>query len=479
MKAKLYLILTGLLMAACVTSYGQEIVGEFTLPMNAYGSSDIAEASDGSLLIGSRSGEDYMVYKLSLDGIVIDSIALHDAAHGYYELLEIPALPDRYIFVNNVFYPYYVSFRFILIDANLSVISDVSTDFHTAQSYAGFTYFFITPDSNVATVYSKDEGNGPVGHYLFFKLDGTVVKDILVSETPNYAGYEVPATDTLLSHRFLEVFSETPPAYCRLGTYTLNGSIHIVNYIMDCDFNLINRIEYTPIAPNMPFSSTSTRVIPYNQANATAHLLQAYTPSNKPTLIKYDNEGNPIAFHQFSQAVNVAIKDENTLYVSYGSYSGQNQFGASQHVVRLVDDLESAWEITLPCPDYYKHAIQSIKALQNGDIVVKALLDIAYDSSVIQIFIIRDNDPTGTPETLATETPFTLYPNPVKDQLILRFDDGTEPESVELYDLAGRFVSTKRNGLESIEMSAMPSGVYMLRITMKDGTSYHEKVLKE
>jgi hypothetical protein len=73
----------------------------------------------------------------------------------------------------------------------------------------------------------------------------------------------------------------------------------------------------------------------------------------------------------------------------------------------------------------------------------------------------------------------TVYPNPVKDLLTLRFDDGTEPESVELYDLAGRLVGTKPNGLESIDMRKMPTGVYMLRVIMKDGTSYHEKVLKE
>ena len=67
----------------------------------------------------------------------------------------------------------------------------------------------------------------------------------------------------------------------------------------------------------------------------------------------------------------------------------------------------------------------------------------------------------------------------MKDNLNLRFDDGVEPESVELYDFAGRLVGTKPNGLETMDMSAMSSGVYLLRITTKDGTRYHEKVLKE
>jgi hypothetical protein len=28
-------------------------------------------------------------------------------------------------------------------------------------------------------------------------------------------------------------------------------------------------------------------------------------------------------------------------------------------------------------------------------------------------------------------------------------------------------------------MSAMPSGMYLLRITMKDGARYHEKIMKK
>ena len=79
----------------------------------------------------------------------------------------------------------------------------------------------------------------------------------------------------------------------------------------------------------------------------------------------------------------------------------------------------------------------------------------------------------------AGERPFTLYPSPVKDMLSFNFADGNEPECVELYDLHGRLVSTKQNGLENIDMDGMPAGVYTLRVTMKNGTSYHEKIVKQ
>ena len=478
MKTRLYIFLIGLLMAASFTSYGQEIVGEFTFPSINY-TNDILTASDGSVIIGSHNSgnNDYMVYKLSPEGTLIDSLALHDAAYGYIEFMGIPSMPDHYIFVSNSFYPYYVSFRFILVDANLTVINDAITDMQTAYSYGGFTHFFVTPDSNIVTQYSKDEGNGLVGHFAFFTLDGTLVKDIPTSEIPSNVGIDMPANDTLLTNRFLSVFSETPFSYSYLGRYTLNGTTHFVNYIMDCDFNLINRIEYAPAAPDMPFANnTNARILPFHQTETTTHLLLAYTSSN-PILIKYDNEGTPIAFHEFPTNVFVRaaiLKDQNIIYASYG-YS---EFGDSQHVIRLNEDLERVWETTLPCSNYYKHTIESMEVLPNDDIVIGASLYNDYANRIVQVFIIRDNVPTGMSETIATGKTFTLYPNPVKDRLTLRFDDGTEPESVELYDLAGRLVGTKSNGLENIDMSAMPSGVYLLRVTMKDGTSHHEKILK-
>jgi hypothetical protein len=50
---------------------------------------------------------------------------------------------------------------------------------------------------------------------------------------------------------------------------------------------------------------------------------------------------------------------------------------------------------------------------------------------------------------------------------------------VELYDLQGRLVRTQRSGLERIDMSRLPAGTYMMRVTMEDGNSYSDKVVKE
>jgi hypothetical protein len=74
---------------------------------------------------------------------------------------------------------------------------------------------------------------------------------------------------------------------------------------------------------------------------------------------------------------------------------------------------------------------------------------------------------------------FSFYPNPAKDLLQLQYSNGTIPVGIELYDLQGRLVHTQRSAFESIDMSQLPAGTYMMRVIMEDGKSYSDKVVKE
>ena len=83
MKAKLYSLLTGLLMGACITSYGQEIVSEFTLRNgNLFSDIDIMECSDGTLLTSiyqynsNYDAVGFLICKTTTEGQLLDSIQL-------------------------------------------------------------------------------------------------------------------------------------------------------------------------------------------------------------------------------------------------------------------------------------------------------------------------------------------------------------------------------------------------------------------
>ena len=75
--------------------------------------------------------------------------------------------------------------------------------------------------------------------------------------------------------------------------------------------------------------------------------------------------------------------------------------------------------------------------------------------------------------------PYCFYPNPVKDQLRMQFSPDVQPDKVELYDLQGRLVRTQSKSFESIDMNQLPAGTYTLRVTLEDGKTYSDKVVKE
>ena len=83
------------------------------------------------------------------------------------------------------------------------------------------------------------------------------------------------------------------------------------------------------------------------------------------------------------------------------------------------------------------------------------------------------------PETEIQVRPYCFYPNPAKDQLHMQFSPDVQPKQVELYDLQGRLVRVQSSGFESVDMSRLPAGAYMLRVTLEDGTMFSDKVVKE
>lgn len=71
----------------------------------------------------------------------------------------------------------------------------------------------------------------------------------------------------------------------------------------------------------------------------------------------------------------------------------------------------------------------------------------------------------------------TLYPNPAIDDLQIKYLDGVG--SFTLSDLSGRqLINKKITNDELVSVSALPKGIYIIKITSKDGT-IEKKVVKD
>lgn len=72
-----------------------------------------------------------------------------------------------------------------------------------------------------------------------------------------------------------------------------------------------------------------------------------------------------------------------------------------------------------------------------------------------------------------------LFPNPAKDKIFLLYSPDTKPTQIQLYDQQGHLVRTQSKAFESIDISQLLTGTYMIRVTLEDGKVYSDKVVKE
>lgn len=502
MKTRFYILLTGLLTAACITTFGQEIISQFSIyRANTYTiGCDIEENEDGTLLIGAVTSTntylydpEYRILKTTPDGEALDSLSITtpEGMNGLYFtsineiigkhfLLRNTSAPDSYIITN--FYwdmddnQY---FRMVSIDADLHVNNDIS--FQVAQADIetfNWDKWFIDTQNDIIISYWVDN----IFHVMRIGSDGTVKTNKETNELfPPYYGYVTPP-DTMLWYTGFGTVEASLPTYYKLGCYfTASGTYPIHCYFFDEDFNIIGTHWYENYDGVARFSGANTEhITPWDDNSYLMVSAMRYPNGGEGcALMKYDMDHNPICISpklgSLCYPFDTRIAGNNSVFQLYLNL---NNTSWSLSLACLNSDLDLNWDIALPglsCNGMESNML--IKA--NGDVLVASGNAFEWDSPNTRIYVYTIHDKTENIAEAATCIPFSTYPNPVKGLLSLRFDDGVEPESIELYDLAGRLVSAKRNSLESIDMNTLSSGVYMMHVTIKDGTSYHEKIVKE
>lgn len=75
---------------------------------------------------------------------------------------------------------------------------------------------------------------------------------------------------------------------------------------------------------------------------------------------------------------------------------------------------------------------------------------------------------------------YVLFPSPAKDRLALRFNNNNEScNEIRIYSIDGRLLKTQNDNFEDIDVSNLPSGVYIMKIISGIGETFTEKFVKE
>lgn len=79
----------------------------------------------------------------------------------------------------------------------------------------------------------------------------------------------------------------------------------------------------------------------------------------------------------------------------------------------------------------------------------------------------------------------SYYPNPVKDELFLKWDliNGNYVKEIQMFDINAKLISTisdlKNTDRTTIQFSFLPKNIYLIILVFKDGESKSIKISKE
>ena len=98
---------------------------------------------------------------------------------------------------------------------------------------------------------------------------------------------------------------------------------------------------------------------------------------------------------------------------------------------------------------------------------------------VYHITDIFDYDDVGEIEDNENAVSLEIHPNPTQNTVNIKFSDDIECQSVEIYAIDGRLLKSQISNLETVDVSKLNAGIYILKVNMADGMEFTERIVKE
>ncbi len=158
---------------------------------------------------------------------------------------------------------------------------------------------------------------------------------------------------------------------------------------------------------------------------------------------------------------------------------------ATQQYETAGSYVEGAWNNLRADIDF---SAREIKYYLNG-VLVKTGAATGTDTSLVEIDFAIDNfgsdtfidnvqikDANLAVQESGADKAFRIYPNPAVD--VINFELNSKVISTEVYDAAGKSVKTINGDVKSVDVSALPKGVYVVKVKTAAET-FSKKVIKK
>lgn len=194
------------------------------------------------------------------------------------------------------------------------------------------------------------------------------------------------------------------------------------------------------------------------------------THSNQKTIYFMFPELNNGIFINNPYVMDVLQTKDGYIYLAFGDQAGLNKMG-----VALLDrELNVIWQQYYILLDQGNDMCQ-VKEMQDGGLGM-----VGYYVNYSQVFaLFIHNDYDALEEQGVIVRPYMFYPNPVSDNLNFQYSPDVQPSQIELYDLQGRMVLTQSGSLEQLNLQGLSSGEYLMNVTLENGKTFTDKVVKQ
>lgn len=435
---------------------------------------NIMETRDGNIIIncplfgiGDQSLYDIgtTLYKVTPQGELLDSLFIEDKDMTRF-IIERNPLDEE----NNILVKIYRDFdnisskiRILHFDDNLEILEDNMYPFQ--DTIIDTDTYYLDPYNDIIADYWMNGKH----HISRIGLDG-VLKDTkqLPTINPNY--WQV---------RHIGLYNKTPLEYCLWGSKRFSNSV-IYNIVLDSLLNFKSETMF-----NSMYDGGSSEQIMY--VNDNEFILSSTFDILNPLqhgvhLSKFDKNQELVKSLLFLEdegeaspfPICVEQVADGGMYYSYVTTA----FGKQVAVVKLDDDFNVLWKRYCLQSGTGFHWGKFMRVLENGDVAVGGFDSFTGPDYFGIFLIIINNQGVTTPEMEQFVKPYLIYPNPCKDNINIAISPDIAFEKAELFDLSGRLIKTMESDFENIDVTDLVVGTYILKLKVRDGNEYSEKIIK-
>ena len=382
-------------------------------------------------------------------------------------------------------------------DLNISHDEDIVVPLCEGYAFGNFDSHMVDCRGDLIMKYSTiRSGGGYDEHIARFGPDGTLKHQALLFENQNIV---VPK---------LRVFTESPLQYYQFSSYNENLFVFVIDSLFNKNTVVLNRILreeslsdtiYLVAYEYLNFN-IDTEVIPIdgNEILVAAQYksdtnFNAISGENGVAVAKYDIRTmqlkDYIVFNDYplwtseGQCLGLKRLQDGTVYFLYKEVGYPN---GTIVVVKMDADLNVEWkrtyktdDIIISAPLYFPILFEEEHGEEKGISWIGYGTKPGNDKSDMFYFFLNHDGTVGVSDGGIEVRPYCFYPNPTQDMLRMQYSPDVQPARVELFDLQGRLVRTQSKAFKSIDMGQLPAGTYTMRITLEDGKTYSDKVVKE